>query len=61
VGSAEALGGLVQDHRQHAVQILEHIAIPKTQQGPSVTFEEGCSLLVIGEGFEMLRTIEFQR
>ena len=60
MGPAEALGGLIQDHRQHAVEILKNLPIPKTQHGPARIFKKHRPLRIISQRGLMLRAVKLQ-
>lgn len=60
MGSAEALGGLVQYHGKHAIEIFKNVTIPKAQHGPARVFKEGCSMRIISKRVLMLRAVKLQ-
>ncbi|MGF7201815.1 hypothetical protein GGQ82_000855 [Sphingobium olei] len=59
MGSAEALGGLVQDGFHHPVGIFENVAVPETQYRPTILDQELRPQVIIGSGIQMLGTVEF--
>lgn len=61
MGSAEALGGLVQDRGQYAVEVVKDIAIPKAQYRPPRFYEESRPAIIISLRVMMLGAIEFHR
>ena len=61
MGGDEALGGLIQYHRQHTVQIFKHVAVPESQNRPAGFFEKGRAVCIIGLGITMLGAIKLQR
>lgn len=59
MGSAEALGGLVQDRLHHPVEIIGDVAVPEAQDCPSAVRQEHRSAFIISFGIQMLGAIEF--
>ena len=60
MGSAEALGGLVQYRGQHDLEVFEHLAVPETQYRLPCRFKVSRSAIIISQRVEMLRAIKFQ-
>ena len=59
MGSAEALGGLVQDRLYHPIQIVGDVAVPESQDCPPIVHQEQGSTFIICQRIQMLRSIEF--
>ena len=58
MGAAEALGGSLHDHLEHAVGIGVQLSVPNPQNRPSFAGEE-CIAPNVAIGFHMLAPIEF--
>lgn len=58
MGAAETFGGLREDSVNHTVEIVDHLAVPEPDDGPSFANEKGRSTLIIVFSVEMLRAVE---
>jgi hypothetical protein len=59
VGAAEALGGLRKDCIDDTIEIIDDLAVPETDDGPSLSGEKARPTLIIILSFQMLRAVKF--
>jgi len=61
VGSAEALGGSLEDQHSDAFWIGGDVIVPDAQDTPPLGFEKCCTAIVVSQLIKMLAAVEFDR
>lgn len=61
MGSAEALGGLIQYRGNHALSIFKYVAVPEAKHRPSRLFQKSGAAGVIGLPIAMVRAVKLDR